>query len=128
MDDISKQVDYLLADLINQAINNTTGTVSDINDIDNINSEIHKLKAVVNKDIAEKVLERAKYYCPVDTGRLRDSGHIEYNSDGTCYIIFDAPYAFIVHESTWVNHEFPTSAKFLDRAVAEISSFYNIGV
>ena len=79
--------------------------------------------AHVSSEIAETVLERAKYYCPVDTGILKNSGYIEYTDDGQCVIKFDCPYAWFVHEYTWKNHKYPTCAKFLSIAVQEVETW-----
>ena len=59
------------------------------------------------KEKAERILDAAKDNAPVDTGALRDSGHIEKEDDVTYQIIFDAPvlngdgsYARYVEEGT----------------------------
>ena len=56
---------------------------------------------------ANKILEAAKDNAPVDTGALRDSGHIEKEDEITYLIVFDAPvldgqgsYARYVEEGT----------------------------
>jgi hypothetical protein len=82
------------------------------------------ITADVNSVIAKEILKRANYYCPVDTGALRDSGHIEYNDDGTCRIVYDCPYAWYVDTFTWKDHTYPTCAKFLERAIEEVSEEY----
>lgn len=84
------------------------------------------ISAAVSREIAEEVLKRAKYYCPVDTGRLRDSGRIDESLDGKCHIIFDCPYAWYVEQFEWRHHEYPTRAHFLSRAVEEIKEEYGI--
>ena len=78
------------------------------------------ITAGINRDLAEQVLERALYYCPVDTGYLRSTGHIEENENGSCSVVFDCPYAWYVHEFTWREHDFPTRSHFLIQAVYEI--------
>ena len=84
------------------------------------------ISASVNKELAEEILERAKYYCPVDEGTLRDSGHIE--QDGDSYkIVFDTPYAWYVHEFSWRQHEYPTCDHFLTRAIYEIEKEHGFG-
>lgn len=131
MDNFEQQLKDLLKQDINEVINQIfdsnikTNEVS-VENIEDINQELQVLQRNVNINIAEQVLERAKYYCPVKTGRLRDSGHIITNTDGSCTIVFDAPYAFEVHEASWMHHEFPTSSHFLDRAILEISALYNL--
>lgn len=83
-------------------------------------SQMDGILAEVSTTLAELILERARYYCPVDTGTLRDSGRIVKIDNTTSQIIFDCPYAWYVHEFTWTNHKFPTQAKFLTRAVSDI--------
>ena len=78
------------------------------------------ITAGINRELAEQVLERALYYCPVDTGYLRSTGHIEENENGSCSVVVDCPYAWYVHEFTWREHDFPTRSHFLIQAVYEI--------
>lgn len=89
--------------------------------------EMAGITAKVNREIAEEVLERAKIYCPVDTGTLRDSGTIIENEDGSCQVVFQCPYAWYVHEFEWKTHKPPTCAKFLTRAVYEIEKLHGYG-
>ena len=83
-------------------------------------SQMAGITAGINRELAEQVLERALYYCPVDTGYLRLTGHIEENENGSCSVVFDCPYAWYVHEFTWREHDFPTRSHFLIQAVYEI--------
>ena len=83
-------------------------------------SQMAGITAGINRELAEQVLERALYYCPVDTGYLRSTGHIEENENGSCSVVFDCPYAWYVHEFTWMEHDFPTRSHFLIQAVYEI--------
>jgi hypothetical protein len=83
-------------------------------------NQMKGITAQVNAEIAEEVLERAKYYCPVKEGKLRDSGRIEQLPDGSCRIYFECEYAWYVHEFTWKHHEYPTRAKFLTEALYEV--------
>jgi HK97 gp10 family phage protein len=71
--------------------------------------EIGRKKAgTMMKEKAERILDAAKDNAPVDTGALRDSGHIDEKEGGQYYeIIFDAPvlsgdgsYARYVEEGT----------------------------
>ena len=80
----------------------------------------------VSQELAEEVLERALYYCPVDTGRLKESGHIERINDNKYLVVFDCPYAWYVHEHTWKDHDYPTCAKFLSIAVEEVKRLHNL--
>lgn len=61
---------------------------------------------------AERVLQAAKEECPVRTGELRNSGHIEM-SGTAANVIFDAPHAVFVHYGT---SRMPANP-FLSRAV-----------
>lgn len=83
--------------------------------------------ASVSRALAEAIVERAKYYCPKDTGFLADSFVIEDNEDGTCRIFNSCPYAWYVHEFTWKNHQFPTCAKFLTLAIQEVETLAGYG-
>lgn len=83
-------------------------------------SQMAGITAGINRELAEQVLERALYYCPVDTGYLKSTGHIEENENGSCSVVFDCPYAWYVHEFTWREHDFPTRSHFLIQAVYEI--------
>lgn len=59
---------------------------------------------------AEELLEQSNARVPVETGRLRGSGRVE---DGQ--VIYDAPYAAVVHERMDVHHDVG-EAKFLESA------------
>lgn len=87
--------------------------------------------ATVSRNMAEEIVERAKYYCPIDTSHdglhLRDCFRIEDNGDGKCTIYNDMPYAWYVEEFTWKKHDYPTQAKFLTTAVYEIQQKYGFG-
>lgn len=53
------------------------------------------------EDVANEILEEAKKRAPVETGQLRDSGHIQQIGEGhnaRFAIGFSAPYALHVHE------------------------------
>ena len=63
-----------------------------------------------------QVLQLAKEKVPVDTGRLRDSGHLEETRDGA-WAVFDAPYALYVHEMD-LHHE-RGERKYLENALME---------
>lgn len=92
--------------------NFSTGQIEYANALDMVG-----ISATVSADLASKILERAIYYCPKDTGTLASSGRIEQNADGSCRIYFDCPYAYYVHEHTWKYHKPPTCAKFLTIAI-----------
>lgn len=85
------------------------------------------IAATVSRNMAEEIVERAKYYCPVDKGILINSFRIEDNGDGTCTIYNDCPYAWYVEEFTWKHHDFPKQAKYLTTAVYDIQKKYGFG-
>ena len=66
----------------------------------------------------ETVMAESKKLCPVDTGTLRGSGHVEEPvvSDGNirASIGYSQGYAFWVHELIDNWHEPPTQAKYLE--------------
>lgn len=127
MDNLSKQIEQVLIDDVNEAIQDNLPVKDvEITNIENIQPTLNSLSRRVTKDLAEMILARAKYYCPVNTGRLRDSGHIVENADGSCDIIFDTDYALYQHEASWLNHKLPQSSHFLDRAINEITVMYGI--
>lgn len=72
-------------------------------------------------------LEKARLYCPKDTGELVATGNMisGVNADGTayCQVSFGGKgkihYAAIVHERTDLAHEAPTRSKYLQAAVEE---------
>jgi hypothetical protein len=69
---------------------------------------------------AEKVMTEAKERCPVDTGRLRATGHVQPPEIGASEIsvtlAFGTDYAIYVHENLAARHPVG-EAKFLERAV-----------
>ena len=103
-------------------INRATGEVDFASALD-----MQGITMAVNRELAEEILALSKYYCPVDTGQLRDSGHIEQNSDGSCRIVYDCSYAWYVHEFSWKNHAYPTRDHFLTQAVYEVEKLHGIG-
>ena len=118
VNEIIQQVNKEIADYINSVVEDKFG----------VNGELtqEQLKNNVNNKIANEVLERAKYYCPVDTGKLKESGHLEPQSDGSVDVVFDCEYAWYVHEDMNKIHAFPTCAKFLTIAVEEIKKLYGL--
>ena len=85
------------------------------------------ITAKASADLAYEILALAKYYCPVDTGYLRDSGRVELQPDGSARIFFDCPYAWYVHEFSWKNHNYPTCDHFLTRAIYEVEKMHGYG-
>lgn len=68
------------------------------------------------------ILEKAKFYCPVDTRALIESGKVVLYGSGTATrgsVEFGTKYAIWVHERVELRHKPPTCAKFLERAARE---------
>lgn len=85
--------------------------------------------AAASVDEAERVLERAKYYCPKDTEALVRSGRVVSElrelrlaeaqirfGDGE-----SEAYAVVQHERLDYRHDPPEQAKYLQRAVDELA-------
>lgn len=85
------------------------------------------ITATVSRALAEEVIARAQYYCPVKDGILVNSFRIEDLGDGKCRIYNDCPYAWYVHEFTWRHHDPPTCAKFLTLAIQEVETLHGYG-
>lgn len=109
IDGIHKELyNILSAEVINQLKNNVAGSGQ-------INISEQQLEIIlkegniglqVKEEIAEKVLERSKLYCPVDTGNLQATGRIERNNNNIIVVyggINNVDYAWFVHEFTWRN-------------------------
>lgn len=96
-------------------------------------SEMKGICATVSANMAEEIVERAKYYCPYDTDKKRGDYHlidqfrIEDLGNGQCRVYNDCPYAWYVEEFTWKHHDYPKQAKFLTKAVYEIQQKYGFG-
>jgi hypothetical protein len=74
----------------------------------------------------QPTFEKSLYYCPVDTGEMRDSGYLGITTRGKNagaeigYGKNGSPdYTPIVHESLEVAHASPTKAKWLQGAMEE---------
>ena len=59
-----------------------------------------------------RVLEASNAMCPVDTGRLRASGHVSMDGNNVT-VSYDTPYAIYVHEGT----RYMSGRKFLENAI-----------
>jgi hypothetical protein len=88
--------------------------------------QIEELSEPIMLDAMKPTLELAKYYTPVDTGALVDSGYLEGTSTKSyprVEIGFgfggNPRYTVYVHEMVQIAHAAPTQAKFLQRAVLE---------
>jgi hypothetical protein len=64
--------------------------------IDQLPHAVEELQATS----AARLLDTAKALCPVDTGRLRESGHIDDSNPLGPQVIFDTEYAYWVHYGT----------------------------
>lgn len=77
--------------------------------------------------IVNMIFNLSQTYVPVDTGRLKESGHIEYGEDGKFRIVYDCLYSMWVHEIMEYRHASPTKAKFLEDAAYEVQSLVQQG-
>lgn len=94
-------------------------------DVDLFNADnLRGIQAQISEEKATMILQVARYLCPVKTGRLRDSGHIVKNPDGSCLVRFDCGYAWYVHEFSWMTHQFPGTDHFLEKAVNFVNELY----
>lgn len=73
---------------------------------------------------AELIMTESKKQCPVDTGTLRGTGHVEQPEESGDRVTVQmgyggpaAPYAIWVHERLDLRHNPPTKAKFLEDPV-----------
>ena len=87
-------------------------------------SKLQRLNMGMLEQIAVTILKRSLYYCPIDTGQLRDSARLIKTSSGFA-IRYYADYAVYVHEWDY-RHESPTQKKFL--ADAAVETFNNLRV
>ncbi len=74
----------------------------------------------------EMIMGESKRQCPVDTGNLRATGHVEppEERDGVITVTLGyggpaAPYAVYVHEDLNQRHNPPTKAKYLEDPARE---------
>lgn len=70
--------------------------------------------------------EQSQFYCPQDTGALKASGYLQKgNFRGKPRVEIgygrggNPRYTVLVHERLDFHHEYPTRAKFLERAIME---------
>lgn len=72
---------------------------------------------------ANTLLKASQPLVPVDKGLLKASGHVEVTGKGMAaqaLVVYDAPYAFVVHERLDVHHEPPTQARYLADAIPKV--------
>jgi hypothetical protein len=74
----------------------------------------------------EPAFDLSQTYVPVDTGELKDSGYLEVITWRGIPVVEigyglrgEPPYAAMVHENLEAQHEAPTQAKYLERALDE---------
>lgn len=75
----------------------------------------------------QPAFDLSQLYVPVKTGLLQRSGVLAVEEDtatgqteaSITYGDAEAWYAALVHEFTWLNHEYPTRAKYLQEALEE---------
>ncbi len=72
------------------------------------------------REEAEVIMTTSKQTVPVDTGALRESGHVDMTDDGARLAYGDSAvdYAIVVHEDLDAHHTSGT-AKYLERPVLE---------
>lgn len=96
--------------------------------IANYSNLIRHLKGVtpqVLQNAMMPVFRRSQIYVPKKSGALMESGELNVYPTTTgagaeiTYGGTKAPYAAIVHEFVWLNHNSPTRAKFLQQAMEE---------
>ena len=91
--------------------------------------DFHDGAAAGQVDAAERILERAKVYCPKDTEALVRSGRVVIElrelRRASAQIRFGdgatEAYAVVQHERLDYKHDPPEQAKYLQRAVDELS-------
>ena len=83
-----------------------------------VSDAIQTLKFEFISHVANDTLELAQYYCPVDTGKLKESLTLEMRSNGF-FIYSNVEYSGYVHEILRYHHDTPTRAGFLIDAFQE---------
>jgi hypothetical protein len=94
-----------------------TGVTNLQKNLDRVLHALQKAAVASLKAEAEVVLEKAKSRTPVDTGQLRDSGHVVADKNEV-RVVFDAPHALVVHEDLAAHHD-NGEAKFLEATLSE---------
>lgn len=94
---------------------------------DNLNYIIQQFEDVTPDfmlQAMQPIFDESQALCPVETGRLKDSGYLEVTSfrgNPTVEVGYgkggDPWYTVWVHEMTEIPHKPPTQAKFLEKAV-----------
>lgn len=64
-------------------------------------AEIQARAGEAAKVVARRILDHATAIVPIDTGELRDSGHVIEDPNGrTAYVVYDAAHSSAVHDGT----------------------------
>lgn len=73
---------------------------------------------------AQMVFTASQKLVPVDTGLLKSSGKVEKGSgkgfSASASVVYDAPYATVVHEDLQAHHNPPTQARYVSAAIAKV--------
>lgn len=75
-------------------------------------------------DESNIIFNKSQELCPIDTGRLRNSGRVTVQDEDygmSASITYSTDYAIYVHEDLTKAHKFPTQAKFLEEPARERS-------
>jgi hypothetical protein len=70
-------------------------------------------------ELAEAIRDKAKYYAPVKSGKMRDNIVIEVDNLDNISIVSLMEYSIWPHECIMYYHEAPTQAKFLEDGAIE---------
>jgi hypothetical protein len=74
---------------------------------------------------AQRIMLQSLRLCPIDTGNLRSTGHVQppeiTGRMVTVLLGYNTPYAIFVHENLNARHKPPTQAKYLEMPVLEAS-------
>lgn len=94
--------------------------------------QVYDASEEIMLEALEPTFEKSQMYCPVETGKLKNSGYLEVNAfrgnprveigygfGGSPKNKMGKPYTAYVHEMLELKHEPPTRAKWLQAAVME---------
>lgn len=91
--------------------------------VENLRKQIQEAVKPVEKEVAQEILKEAKKKCPVDSGKLRDSGYVK-EVNGGYSVGFGVDYAMIVHEQPQAYRE-NGERHFLSNAVEKVAGKNN---
>jgi hypothetical protein len=89
-----------------------------------ITENIKQVVKVELSNVGDDIVERSSNYVPVKTGFLKSSVVKEVTETTNKIVLnikYTAPYAIYVHENLTNNHPNGGQAKFLERAVKEVT-------